>query len=119
MHINLHAYHTRLHTSGVPRKHGIGRFCIYKLPYKCVVIPFVFCCTGGRVVASPYARKLASNAGVSLAGVSGTGPNGRIVADDVRQVISSGGAAAPATAGADGAPAPEGGYTDVQVGSSC
>lgn len=68
------------------------------------------------MIASPYAKKLAANAGVSLAGVSGTGPHGRIVADDVRQLIASGGAAAPAgAAAAAGAPAPEGGYTDVQV----
>ncbi len=45
---------------------------------------------GGRVVASPYARKLAREAGVDVADASGTGPDGRIVAADVQQLISSG-----------------------------
>jgi pyruvate dehydrogenase E2 component (dihydrolipoamide acetyltransferase) len=39
--------------------------------------------TGGRVVASPYARKLAAENNVSLAGLQGSGPGGRIVAADV------------------------------------
>jgi pyruvate dehydrogenase E2 component (dihydrolipoamide acetyltransferase) len=37
----------------------------------------------GRVKASPYVRKLARERGLELAGVSGSGPNGRIVARDV------------------------------------
>ena len=45
---------------------------------------------GGRVIASPYARKLAREAGVDVADASGTGPGGRIVAADVQQLISSG-----------------------------
>lgn len=70
------------------------------------------------MVASPYAKKLAAEAGVSLAGVGGSGPSGRIVAADVQQLIASGGAApAAGAAGAVGAPAPEGGYTDAQVGT--
>ncbi|WP_202109338.1 dihydrolipoamide acetyltransferase family protein [Bordetella sp. 15P40C-2] len=40
--------------------------------------------TGGRrVVATPLARRLANERGVSLHGVRGTGPKGRIVARDV------------------------------------
>lgn len=54
---------------------------------------------GGRVIASPYARRLAREAGVSLANISASGPNGRIVAEDVQQAIESG-SAAPAGAGA-------------------
>ena len=61
---------------------------------------------GGRVIASPYARKLAAQAGVSLAGAPGSGPGGRIVAADVQQLIASGGAAPAAAAGA----APEAAY---------
>lgn len=38
---------------------------------------------GKRVVASPYAKKLAKDLGVDLRGVVGTGPNGRVVAKDV------------------------------------
>lgn len=59
------------------------------------------------MVASPYARKLARDAGVDIAQASGSGPNGRIVAADVQQLITSGGGK-PAAAGA-GAPAPASG----------
>lgn len=38
---------------------------------------------GDRVVASPYAHKLANEKGVSLDGIIGTGPNSRIIAADV------------------------------------
>ena len=46
---------------------------------------------GGRVVASPYARKLAHEAGVDISQAQATGPGGRIVAADVQKLISSGG----------------------------
>lgn len=39
----------------------------------------------GRVVATPRARKLAAQLGVALASVRGSGPNGRIQAEDVEQ----------------------------------
>ena len=38
---------------------------------------------GARQAASPKARRLAAELGVELAGVTGTGPKGRITADDV------------------------------------
>lgn len=41
------------------------------------------CCDGERVKASPLARKIASEIGVDLKNVSGTGPGGRIVREDV------------------------------------
>eukprot|EP00798_Chlamydomonas_sp_ICE-L_P027038 gene27038-2267_t len=50
-----------------------------------------------RVNASPYAKKLAADAGLSLAGVGGTGPGGRITASDVHAAIKSGGASAAPT----------------------
>ncbi|CAL8471164.1 g10706 [Coccomyxa elongata] len=72
---------------------------------------------GGRVVASPYARKLAREAGMDIAQANGSGPGGRIVAADVQQLISSGGGKpAPASAGAPAAHAPqqgEGDFTDM------
>ena len=37
-----------------------------------------------RVIASPNARRLAVELDVDLAGVTGTGPGGRISEDDVR-----------------------------------
>ena len=39
--------------------------------------------SGGRVFASPLARKLAREAGVDISLFQGSGPNGRIVAADV------------------------------------
>ena len=39
--------------------------------------------SGARIKASPLAKKVATAAGVSLAGVAGTGPGGRIIAKDV------------------------------------
>ncbi|WP_164662203.1 pyruvate dehydrogenase complex dihydrolipoamide acetyltransferase [Tropicibacter sp. Alg240-R139] len=43
-----------------------------------------------RLKASPLARRIAAEAGVKLASVSGTGPNGRIVRVDVEAKIASG-----------------------------
>jgi pyruvate dehydrogenase E2 component (dihydrolipoamide acetyltransferase) len=40
---------------------------------------------GGRVKASPLARRIARERGVDLASVTGTGPDGRIVAEDVER----------------------------------
>ena len=39
----------------------------------------------GRVKASPLARRIARERGVDLAGLTGTGPDGRIVAEDVER----------------------------------
>jgi pyruvate dehydrogenase E2 component (dihydrolipoamide acetyltransferase) len=49
-----------------------------------------------RVKASPLARRIASELGVELAGLSGSGPAGRIVKRDVEAASSAGGAAAGA-----------------------
>lgn len=43
---------------------------------------------GGRVHASPYARKTARELGVELSDLSGTGPSGRIVWRDVSEAAS-------------------------------
>jgi pyruvate dehydrogenase E2 component (dihydrolipoamide acetyltransferase) len=56
----------------------------------------------GRVKASPLARRIARERGVDLAALSGSGPDGRIVAEDVEHAE-----AAPARAPA-AAPAPPG-----------
>ncbi len=39
--------------------------------------------SGSRIIASPLAKRIAQLSGVDLAGVKGTGPNGRIVKADV------------------------------------
>jgi len=61
---------------------------------------------GKRVFSSPLARRIAADAGLDIASISGTGPRGRIVKADVEQYIASGGAKAAPTPVADtGAPA--------------
>jgi pyruvate dehydrogenase E2 component (dihydrolipoamide acetyltransferase) len=55
---------------------------------------------GGRVKASPLARRIARERGVDISALSGTGPEGRVVAEDVERAAASGAptAAAPAPA---------------------
>ena len=69
----------------------------------------------GRIVASPRAKKLASQMGVDLATVRGSGPHGRIQAEDVEQAsgqpisvprVAEGTASAASAAGAPAAAAP-------------
>ncbi|ABB35750.1 dihydrolipoamide acetyltransferase family protein [Synechococcus sp. CC9605] len=69
----------------------------------------------GRIVASPRAKKLASQMGVDLATVRGSGPHGRIQAEDVEQAsgqpisvprVAEGTAPAASAAGAAAAAAP-------------
>ena len=56
---------------------------------------------GGRQFSSPSARRLARELGVDIAGLSGSGPKGRVVNADVRAAAS-----APAARPAAAAPAP-------------
>ena len=61
---------------------------------------------GGRVKASPLARRLAEEMGVDIARVPGSGPGGRVVKRDVEAAKASGVAApvdTPATWASDGA----------------
>ena len=44
---------------------------------------------GGRISASPLARKMAAAAGIDLSTIQGTGPGGRITKDDVEKASSS------------------------------
>jgi pyruvate dehydrogenase E2 component (dihydrolipoamide acetyltransferase) len=41
--------------------------------------------TGGRIKASPLARRIARERGIELSSLRGTGPDGRIVAEDVER----------------------------------
>lgn len=65
--------------------------------------------SGGRVVASPYARKLAREAGIDLSALPAngfaSGPNGRVLASDVESAISKGVTSAPAPTQSTSAPA--------------
>ena len=58
---------------------------------------------GGRVKASPLARRIARERGIDLASLHGTGPEGRIVAEDVERAEKVAPEAAPAAV-----PLPEG-----------
>lgn len=57
---------------------------------------------GDRIKASPLAKRIAADKGVDLAGLTGTGPNGRIVKADVEGAQP--GAATPAPAASAEAP---------------
>ncbi|GAB5376969.1 MAG: pyruvate dehydrogenase complex dihydrolipoamide acetyltransferase [Acuticoccus sp.] len=78
---------------------------------------------GGRVLASPLAKRLAAEAGLDLSAVAGSGPHGRIVKRDVEEAAAGGGAKAPQAKAAEApaapkaaaAPAPMGGMSDDQI----
>ncbi len=62
---------------------------------------------GDRIKASPLAKRLAAEAGLDLAGVTGSGPHGRIVKRDVEAASAAPAPAAqPASAPPAAAPAP-------------
>ena len=52
----------------------------------------------GRIKASPLARRMARERGIELAGIRGTGPDGRIVAEDVERAEAGGPTAPPSVA---------------------
>jgi pyruvate dehydrogenase E2 component (dihydrolipoamide acetyltransferase) len=58
---------------------------------------------GERVKASPLARRIARERGIDLAALTGTGPDGRIIAEDVEKAGAAP-AAAPSAAAAPAAP---------------
>ncbi|MEA2946928.1 MAG: hypothetical protein QOI40_2258 [Alphaproteobacteria bacterium] len=59
-----------------------------------------------RIFSSPLARRLAKEAGIDLARISGSGPHGRVVARDVEGAKQGKGLKAPGAAPGAGAPAP-------------
>ncbi len=61
--------------------------------------------TGGRVVASPLAKKMAAEHQLDLAQISGSGPNSRIIKRDIEKALSSGSAVASSGKQAAAAPA--------------
>jgi pyruvate dehydrogenase E2 component (dihydrolipoamide acetyltransferase) len=50
---------------------------------------------GGRIFASPLARRIAQEKGIDLAGLRGSGPAGRIVRQDVERAVAAGPVSAP------------------------
>ncbi|WP_332812563.1 2-oxo acid dehydrogenase subunit E2, partial [Sphingomonas sp.] len=61
---------------------------------------------GDRVIASPLAKRIAEQKGIDLAGVTGSGPNGRIVKADVENAQPGSVAAGTAPSEGRAAPAP-------------
>jgi len=61
---------------------------------------------GGRIFASPLAKRMASMEGLDLSQLSGSGPHGRIVKRDIEKALSegTGKAAAPTAAGTPATP---------------
>ena len=51
--------------------------------------------TNGRIKASPLARRIARERGIDLSNVAGTGPDGRVVAEDVERAAATGAPVAP------------------------
>lgn len=71
---------------------------------------------GGRIFASPLAKNIALEHGISLKEVKGTGPNGRITKDDVEGFIASAPKKTEAVkAVPTPAPAPSASYEDVPI----
>ncbi|HET7088470.1 MAG TPA: dihydrolipoamide acetyltransferase family protein, partial [Anaerolineae bacterium] len=60
----------------------------------------------GRIKVSPLAKRMAKEAGLNLAELTGTGPGGRIVRRDVDAAIAAGGAMPAAMPAAPRVPAP-------------
>ena len=69
-------------------------------PAPAAAVPAATAPKGGKQIVTPRARRLAKELGVDLAGVTGTGPSGRVTEDDVRAAES--GASAPAAAAPGG-----------------
>ena len=62
---------------------------------------------GGRVFASPLARKIAEEKGIDLSAIEGSGPSGRIVRKDVEAAAGGGTGKADSEAGKPDRAAPE------------
>jgi len=54
--------------------------------------------SGGRLIVSPLAARMAAESGIDLRSISGSGPGGRIIKRDVEGLISQSGTAASAAA---------------------
>jgi pyruvate dehydrogenase E2 component (dihydrolipoamide acetyltransferase) len=69
----------------------------------------------GRIKASPLARRIARERGIDLSAVAGTGPDGRVVAEDVERAAAG---SAPTPAAVTGAPTPIPAEVEVEQLSS-
>ena len=71
--------------------------------------------SGGRVFASPLAKRLAKEAGIDISRVQGSGPHGRVIQRDVEGAKSGTGMKPAAGAGAPSAPSIAPSMSDAQV----
>ncbi|XP_065737379.1 dihydrolipoyllysine-residue acetyltransferase component of pyruvate dehydrogenase complex, mitochondrial isoform X5 [Phocoena phocoena] len=73
----------------------------------------------GRLFVSPLAKKLATEKGIDLTQVKGTGPDGRIIKKDVDSFVPTKAAPTPAAAASPPspgvAPVPTGVFTDIPI----
>lgn len=78
--------------------------------------------TGGKVVASPLAHMLSKKMGYDISTIPGTGPDGRIIAADVKEFVATASEVAtpvPAQeAMAAATPIPGAGFTDYPISDS-
>jgi pyruvate dehydrogenase E2 component (dihydrolipoyllysine-residue acetyltransferase) len=72
---------------------------------------------GGRIKASPLARRIARERGIDLSAIAGTGPEGRVVAEDVERAAASPRPLAPQPAPPAAAPPPPGAVESIPVSS--
>lgn len=70
---------------------------------------------GDRIFASPLAKKIALERGIPLSKVKGTGPQGRILREDVEKYKSSAAAPSAPTAGFPATASPSPDYVDIPV----
>ncbi len=87
--------------SEVPEPHEPGTLSNTVLQAKEEPAPAPPASENGRIKASPLARRIARERGIELSAIRGTGPDGRIVAEDIERA-EAGGPTAPAAAPAPG-----------------
>jgi len=68
-----------------------------------------------RVFASPLARRMAKEANIDIARISGTGPHGRVIERDVKAVLAGGALSAPRATTSSAAPALSTGMSDDTI----
>lgn len=71
--------------------------------------------SGGRLFASPLAKRLAKEAGIDISRVQGSGPHGRVIQRDIEEAKSGKGLRPAAAAGAPAAPSIAPTMSDQQV----
>jgi len=92
-------------------------------PVEAAPAPTPVASSGGKVVASPLAHMISKEMGYDISTIPGTGPDGRIIAADVREFVPAAATevATPAPAQeaiAAAAPIPGSGFTDYPISES-